>query len=114
MAVFNPDPGFGSPPSWQGASHGVIPNTGAAAIVEGLSDAVRGVAKVADYNIQQNIRNDVNNIFDATNAAAGLDERARAAVEGVEAVAPACAALRWRSLRSRSALRNTSASTSVM
>ena len=73
--VFNPDPGFGNAPSWTGASQGLIPDTGAATAIKGLTTLTEGVAATADYGIQQNIRKDVNDIFSVTNAASGLDEQ---------------------------------------
>lgn len=76
MVAFNPDNRSNEPTNWTGRSQGLPANRAFEVAAEGIANTVEGVAKAKDFQIQQDIRQDVEDVFAGTNKAFGLDEEA--------------------------------------
>lgn len=76
MVAFNPNNASGEPTNFTGRSQGLPANRAGEILLEGVGGVVEGAAKAKDFQIQQNIRQDVTDIWQGTNAGFGLDEDA--------------------------------------
>lgn len=83
MATFQPEYQNNEPTNFTGRSQGIPANRAFEVAAEGLSQTVEGLARAKDFQIQQNIRQDVTDIFNVTNQQFGYDEEM-----GMNAVPP--------------------------
>jgi hypothetical protein len=76
MANFSQELGISPPTNMSGRSQGVPTNRVGEVLGEGLANVMEGAAVTADKKIQANIRGEVENVFNITNAGFGIDDGA--------------------------------------
>lgn len=82
MAVFNPETSRINP-DFTGASKGQIPDRSFASLFQGVGEGITGALQVADSSIQQNIREDVYDIYDNLNDDFGIDASVNEAQDAI-------------------------------